>query len=332
MSQVRRRQFLVAAGALLALPLAEAQQRAMPARIGYLTATNPQSARDFLDPFTQGMRELGYVEGRDFLIELRCAEGNLERLPALAEEMVRLKLDVITAAFTPAIRALQKATTSIPIVIAGQADPVLQGFAKSFARPGGNITGVSRLLPSMSTKILEILISAVPRLSRIAVFTEPSLSDVATAAAMRRKDLQDAARTKNVTVAFVEIRTWQDVENAFSTVVRDKLEAAIMELGPVMFPRRVRVAELATKNRLPTISNITDYAPRGGLISYGVNEADHWRQTAAYVDKILKGALPGNLPIEQASKFELIVNLKTANALGLTIPQSVLLQANEVIQ
>ena len=278
------------------------------------------------------MRELGYVEGRDFLIELRCAEGKLERLPELAEEMVRLKLDVLTAAFPSAIRALQKATTSIPIVMAGPSDPVLQGFAKSYGRPGGNITGVSRLLPSMGTKLLEILISAVPKVSRIAVFTEPSNYEVATVAAMRGKDLQDAARAKNVTLAFVEIRTWQEVEDAFSTVVRDKREAAIIDLGAVMFPRRFRVAELATKNRLPTISFVSDYALGGGLISYGANEADHYRQTAVYVDKILKGATPGNLPIEQASKFELIVNLKTASALELTIPQSLLLQASGVIR
>jgi len=329
---MNRREAAVALLALGALSLSgQAQQRAKPARIGYLTATNPQSARFFLEPFTQGMRDFGYVEGRDFVIELRCAEGKLERLPELAEEMVRMELDVITAAFPPAIRALQKATTRIPIVIAGNADPVLNGFAKSLRRPGGNITGVSRLLPSLGPKLLEMLISAVPKLSRIAIFIESSNYEAAVAD-MRRKDLQDAARVKKVTIAFFEIKTWEEAENAFSAVTRDKLEAAIIDLGAVMFPRRFRIAELATRNRLPTISYISDYAQAGGLMTYGAIEADHYRRTAAYVDKILKGATPGNLPIEQASKFELIVNLKTANALGLTIPQPVLLQAREVIR
>ncbi len=327
-----RRVFLTSLGAgLLAAPLAaEAQQAAKVARIGYLAgslAAFPQPREAFI----QGLRDLGYVEGRNLVIEYRSPEGKPERLPALAAELVALKVDVIVAAGTPQPLAAKQATRTIPIVFAGASDPVASGLVTSLARPGGNVTGLSLLLPELVGKTLEQLKQAIPGVNRVAVLWQPGGLGERTEKDML-KGAEAAGRALGVRLQLVEARGPADIDRAFSDMTKARSDALTV-LGSNMFLiERRRLVDLAAKNRLPAVYPLREWVDVGGLMAYGPNLADLFRRAATYVDKILKGAKPGDLPVEQPTKFELVINLKTAKALGLTIPPSLLQRADEVIQ
>jgi putative ABC transport system substrate-binding protein len=330
---ITRRTFLAGTGAmLLAAPLAaEAQQAAKVARIGYLSAAlaaNPHA----LEPFLQGLRDLGYVEGRNIVIEYRDAEGKLERLPALAAELVALKVDVIVGGLgTPGALAAKQATKTIPIVFAAAADPVGSGLVTSLARPGGNVTGLSSLAPDLVGKCLELLKQAVPGVSRVAALWQPGGAGARTEKDML-KEADVAARALGVRLQVVEVRGPADFDRAFSDMTRARAGALAVFGGGMIFRERRRLVDLAAKHRLPAVYFAREFVDAGGLMAYGPDLVDLFRRAAAYVDKILKGAKPGDLPVEQPTKFELVINLKTAKALGLTISQAVLGRADEVIQ
>jgi len=329
---MERRTFMaMLTGDLLASPLAaEAQQAAKVARIGYLSP-NLAASPHLREAFIQGLRDLAYVEGRNLVIEYRDAEGKLERLPALAAELVALKVDVIVAPPTPAALAAKQATRTLPIVFAVAADPVTSGLVTGLARPGGNVTGLSIFAPELVGKCLEQLKQAVPGVSRVAVLWQPGALGERTEKEML-KEAEVAARALGVRPQFVEARGPADLDRAFSDMTKARAGALTM-LGSVMFFReRRRLVALAAQNRLPAVYPWREVVDAGGLMSYGANLADNLRRAATYVDKILKGAKPGDLPVEQPTKFELVINLKTAKALGLTIPQSVLGRADQVIQ
>jgi putative ABC transport system substrate-binding protein len=274
------------------------------------------------------MRDLGYVEGRTVSIEWRFADGDSERLPVLAAELVQSRADVILAAGTQAIGAAQKATTSIPVVMAGANDPVGSGFVASLAHPGGNITGLSLLLEDITPKQLEILLVMVPRLSRLAILANPANASYATLQA----NVEAAARKAGVDVLAVQARTPRELESAFSTMAQ-KSAGAVIVVSDAFFTQQIRqIASLAEKNRLPLIGPFRQYAEAGALMSYGQNFTDHFRRAATYVDKILRGAKPADLPVEQPTKFELVINLKTARLLGLHVPNQILLRADETIE
>ncbi|TMK76169.1 MAG: ABC transporter substrate-binding protein [Actinobacteria bacterium] len=317
------------AGGILAAPrAAEAQQAAKSARIGYLAgnlAANPPQH----EAFRQGLRDLGYVEGRNVVIEYRSAEGNFERLPALAAELVALKADVIVTSETPAALAAKQATRTIPIVFSFAVDPVTSGLVTSLARPGGNVTGLATLVPELVGKRLEQLTQAVPGVSRVAVLWQPG-SQVERTEKDVLKRAEVAARELGVQLQFVEAPA--DIDRAFSDMTRARAGALTSLGGPMFFNERRRLVDLAAKNRLPAVYGLREYVDAGGLLSYGPNGVDLYRRAATYVDRILKGTKPGDLPVEQPTKFELVINLKTAKALGLTIPPSVLQRADEVIQ
>jgi len=328
-----RRTFLgVIAGSLLAAPLAaEAQQAAKAPRIGFLgfnLATNPH----LHEAFRQGLRDLGYVEGRNLVIEYRDAEGKYERLPALAAELVALKVDVIvTGGGTNAALAAKQATKTIPIVFASAGDPVTDGLVTSLARPGGNVTGSSILAPELVGKCLEQLKQALPRVSRVAVLWEPGAMDERTEKDMLKR-VEVAARALGVRLQFFEARGAADIDRAFSEMTRARAGALTVLPSAMFFNERRRLVDLAVKNRLPAGYTQREFVDTGGLMSYGPSLADFFRHAATYVDKILKGAKPADLPVEQPTKFELVINLKTAKALGLTIPPSLLQRADEVIE
>ena len=330
-----RREFFIASGAglyLLATPLASLaqQQPTKVARIGFLaagSASAPGYARR-VEALRAGLRDLGYVEGKNIIIEFRWAEGKYERLPGLAAELVQLKVDVIVAAGTPGIPAAQQATTTIPIVMATTADPVGAGFVASLSRPGGNITGLSNIAVDLSSKYLELLRVAVPKLSRVAVLVNPGHPihpDML-------KNIQAAAKTTGVKVSPLQASTASQIEAAFGAIKRERAGALILLPDQVFLTQARQIAELAAKNRLPTMFWLRELVEAGGLMSYGQNLAEHYRRAATYVDKILKGAKPGDLPVEQSTIFEMVINRKTAKALGLTIPQELLLRADEVIE
>ena len=327
-----RRELLIALGAyVFATPLAcFAQQQGKIWRVGFLSLrSRPASLEsDTFGAFSNGMRELGYVEGKNLVIEWRFADNKYERLPDLAADLVRLKVDVIVTAGPAATSAAQKATTTIPIVFGGANDPVGSGFVKSLARPAGNITGLSNVSVEMSPKLLEMLLSTMPKLSRVAVLMNPSNSGHAT----MLKNVQAAAQKANVKVLPVEARTAPEIEKAFSAMAREKAGAVIVARDALFLQQARQIAELAAKHRLPTISGIREHIEAGGLMTYGPNSTDSFRRAATYVDKIIKGEKPANLPVEQPTKFELVINRKTANALGLTIPQSLLIMADRVIE
>jgi putative ABC transport system substrate-binding protein len=327
---ISRRQLLVAlgVGALIAPFRSFAQQQGRIWRIGFLSSRRPASLdSDALGAFPRAMRELGYVEGKNLVIEWRFADGKVERLPDLAAELVRLKVDVIVVAGS-ATRAAQKATTTIPIVMGSAGDPVGAGFVASLARPGGNITGLSILSVDLGPKHLEMLRSMVPRLSSVAVLGNPSNSSHA----MTLKSIQAPAQKAGVKILRADATTPSEIADAFSMILKEHAGAVIVVPDGLFQQQRHQIAELATKYRVPSISSFREYVESGLLISYGQNLADSYRRAATYVDKILKGAKAGDLPIEQPTKFELVINLRTAKTLGLTIPQALLLRADEVIQ
>jgi len=327
-----RRTFIniVAAGLAIARSAAEAQQASKVARIGFL-ATNLAVIPHLRDAFLQGLRDLGYVEGRNVVIEYRDAEGKLERFPALAAELVALKVDVIVAPTTPATVAAKQATKTIPIVFAVVSDPVTSGLVTSLARPGGNVTGLSVLEPELVGKRLELLKQVVPGVSRVAVLWHPGAVGERTEKDVL-KEAEAAARAMGVPLQFVEARGPADFDRAFLDMTRASAGALTVLESTVFFVERRHLVDLAAKNRLPAVYGLREFVDAGGLMAYGPNQPDLFRRAAIYVDKILKGAKPGDLPVEQPTKFELIINLKAAKGLDITIPQSLLLRAVEVIQ
>ncbi len=330
-----RRAFLgMLAGNFFAAPLAaSAQQAAKVPRIGYLVTGSPESpeTRAVLAAFRQGLREHGYVEGQNIVIEYRAAEGKMERLPDLAAELAALKVDLIVAPNTPAARAARQATTTIPIVAPVMGDPIGDGLVASLARPGGNITGLTFLGPELVPKRLQVFKEALPKVSRVAALWHPGAFGERTNQEML-KGTEAAARTLGVHLQFAEVGGADDFDRAFSTMTRERADALIVFPGPMLFNERKRIVGLAAKHRLPSMFSAREFVELGGLISYGASIADLIRRAATHVDKILKGAKPGDLPVEQPTKFELVINLKTAKALGLTIPKSLLQRADEVIQ
>ena len=326
---MNRRAFLSGAAALLARSLpAEAQQGGKVVRIGYMVVN---AVPDRSEAFRQGLHDLGYVDGRNVAIEYRDAEGKPERLPALAAELVALQVHVIVAPTTVAALAVRRATSTIPIIFAGASDPVTSGLVTSLARPGGNVTGLSILGPELVGKRLEVLTQAVPGLSRVAVLQHPGTSGERTGKDML-KEAQVAGRALGLRLQFVEAQGPADFDKAFSDMTRARAEALTVLVSAMFLTERRRLVALAAKNRLPTVYPWREYVDAGGLMAYGPNDAELYRRAATYADKILKGARPGDLAVEQPTKFELVINLKTAKALGLTIPPSLLARADQVIE
>jgi putative ABC transport system substrate-binding protein len=312
---------------LTTAPFATAQQPTKIPRIGFLAAASQSALSDRIETVRQGLRELGYVEGKNIVFEYRYAEGKLDRLPALAAELVRLKVEVIVTAGT-ATRPAKEATATIPIVMMNDSDPVGSGFVASLARPGGNITGLSTLAPELSGKHLELLKEIAPRLSRVAVFgnsTRPGN-------AQSLKETELAAGVLKVKLQYLDVLDPKDLETAFREARKGRAEAVLVLANPVIVLQRTQIADLAVKSRLPAIYDRREYVDDGGLVSYGTNFTDLARRAAVYVDKILKGAKPSDLPVEQPMKFEFIINLKAAKAIGLTIPPNVLVRADKVIR
>ena len=307
---------------------AEAQQPKKVPRLGYLVANFPSTNPARNEAFRQGLRDLGYVEGKSIVIEWRYAEGKPDRLPVLAAELVRLKVDVIVTAGPASTRPAKEATSTIPIVMGFDNDPVGNGFVASLARPGGNITGLSTLAPEISGKQLELLMEIVPRLSRVAALGNSN--EPGNAQALR--EVEVAAGAFGVQLQHLDVRDPKDIETAFRAASKGRAEALLVLGGPVLFSNRKQIIDFAVKNRLPAIYERLEHVEAGGLITYGPNINDLYRRAATYVDKILKGAKPADIPVEQPTKFELVINLKTAKQIGLTIPQSVLYRADRVIK
>jgi len=329
-----RRTFIVTvSGVLLARMRDDAYAQQTPGmwRIGFLgnaAATDPAAARIY-EAFRLALQERGYVEGRNVVIERRFAEGTDERLPALAAELLRLKVDVIVTTTGPASEAAKAATSTIPIVMAGISDPVGRGLVTSLARPGGNITGIANLQLDLYSKRVELLKSAVPKVARVvSIGNTASLGKLAAG----RKEQEADAKAIGVTLVRVDLNTPSEWRSVTEAIVRERPDALVLSPAPINFNLRREIAGFATVQRLPTIGANRDQVVAGILMSYGIDSDDNYRHAAVYVDKIFKGAKAGDLPIEQPTKFMLVINLKTAKALGLTIPQSLLLRADEVIQ
>jgi putative ABC transport system substrate-binding protein len=319
--------FAIALTFALGGAVAQAQQPTKIPRIGFLAGASLSAIAGRTEAFRQGLRELGYVEGKNIIIEYRYAEGKLDRLPALAVELVRLKVDVIVTAGPTSTRPAREATVTIPIVMTQDSDPVGSGFVSSLARPGGNVTGLATLAPEISGKQLELLKEVVPRLSRVAVFgsTTPGNAQVL-------KEMELAARAFGVKLQYLDVLGPKDIETAFQAAGKGRAEAVNVLTSAVLISRRTQVIDLAAKRRLPAMYPRRDYVEDGGLMTYGVSFTDLDRRAATYVDKILKGAKPADLPVEQPTKFELVINLKTAKQIGLTIPPNVLARADRVIK
>jgi ABC-type uncharacterized transport system substrate-binding protein len=314
---------------LFAAPLAAEAQQAGTRRIGFLETGSPSSARVQLwETLRQRLRELGYFEGQNIAFESRFAEGKTDRLPGLAAELVALKVDVIVTSGTPASLAAKQATLTIPIVMAQLADPVGSGLVASLGRPGGNVTGLTTQDADLSGKRLGLLKEVVPKVSRIALLIEETNPGTVLIA----KGTQAAARLAGVQLQSLGVRDPGELDRAFSAMKEARAGALIVESSSMLFTSRTRLADLALKNRLPTMFAQREYAEAGGLMAYSADFLDLFRRTATFVDKILKGAKPADLPVEQPTKWEFVINLKTAKALGLTIPQTLLLRADHVIQ
>ena len=328
---MNRRAFVTGLGALLAAPpAAEAQQTPTIPHIGVLLPTSRSDPRtaQFLDAFRDGLRALGYAEGQNIATEIRFAEEQWERLPALVADLIRAKVDVIVTYTTPAAQAAKRATTTIPIVIAAVSDPIAAGLVVSLPHPGGNITGLSQMIPELVAKQLEILKEAAPNVSRVALLENPA--NPGTAPQVRHA--RDAAGALGMHVQLLEARGPSDIENALATIPSERAAALVVLIDSMLIDHRRRIVDLAARRRLPTVSGTREIVEAGGLMSYGPSIRDMFRRAAAYVDKILKGAKPADLPVEQPTKFEFVINLKTAKALGLTIPPSLLLRADQVIE
>jgi putative ABC transport system substrate-binding protein len=307
--------------------LAQAQQTKIP-RIGRLAIAAAASESSRLEALSQGLRQLGYVEGKNIITEHRFADGKPDRLPAQAAELLRLKVDVIVTAGSTPTRAAKAATSTIPIVMSNDNDPVGDGFVASLARPGGNITGLSNFAPELSGKRLEILREVLPKLSRLAVIgtsTNPAHAQVI-------KEVELAAKAFGVKLHYLDVLDSKDIETAFRSAIKGRVDGVLVLTSAILVPQRVQIAELAVKNGLPAIYSNSQYIEAGGLMFYGVNVLDLDRRAATYIDKILKGRTPADLPVEQPMKFEFIINLKTAKQIGLTIPPNVLVRADKVIR
>jgi putative ABC transport system substrate-binding protein len=305
----------------------EAQQTAKIPRLGYLMALSPDQSLD-LKAFRQGLAALGYVEGKNIVIEFRYAEGKLDRLPDLAAELVALKVDIIVALSPPAALAAKNATKTIPIVMRSTDDPVTTGLVESLARPGGNVTGVTSMATDLIGKRLEILKEAIPRISRVAVLRNPTAPD----ASLKWQEVETAARALKLQIHSVEVSGPNDFENAFKAAIKHRDQALMVLRNPLIVNNRTKIAELAVKFRLPAMYDDREFVDAGGLMSYGTDLADLHRRAATYVDKILKGRTPAELPVERPMKFEFIVNLKAAKAIGVTIEPNVLVRADRVIR
>jgi putative ABC transport system substrate-binding protein len=325
-----RREFItLLGGAAAAWPLAARAQRSTRiAKIGHIESGWPSSSPNLLAAFRQGLRELGYIEGETFFIERRYAEGREDRLPQLAAELVQFGVDVIFAIGPPQALAASRATDRIPIVFVGGGDPVAMGLVKSLARPGGNLTGLTFVTVELASKRMQLLKDAVPIAKRVAVLWNPDN-------VINRLELEKATATAealDLTALPVEIRVLEDIEGAFSAMKSQRADAALVLSSPLTFPNRPRIVQSALGARMPTLGALREYAEAGVLMSYGPSYADHCRRAAAYVDQILKGAKPADLPVQLPTIFELVINLKTARALGLEMPPTLLARADEVIE
>ena len=327
---MNRREMIAALGSTaVAWPLAaRAQQASKLWRICYLSAVSRESSARSYAALQQGMRDLGYVEGKDFVLEWRSVEGKYERFSEIMTELVRLKVDVIVTGVTAALPALQRASSTIPIVMAYSTDPVGNGLVASLAHPGGNITGLAGSSDDSSPKQLELLTTVIPNVSRIGLLGNP---DTETYSSVLKR-AQDATQKIGLSVVPIEARNPKEIENAFAAIARERMSAVMVASDAILFGQRQRIAELALNNRLPTMFSLREYAEAGGLMSYGENIADFFRRSAFYVDKIFKGAKPGELPIEQPTRFNLVINRKTADALGVAIPPQLYIFADEVIE
>jgi putative ABC transport system substrate-binding protein len=326
---------VLAVGLTLAPLAAGAQQAGKVARIGFLAPSSPSDASGkpsdlavLFKALRVGLRERGYVEDQNIKIESRWAAGNYERLPSLADELVRLKMDVIVTYGTPASQAAKRATDTIPVVMAAIIDPVASGLVTSLARPGGNVTGQSMMSPDLAEKQLEILKEAVPKISRVAVLHNPANPGNAP----QVRHAQDAAQALHLRVQILGAKGPGDIDSAFAAMSREHAGGAIVLVDAVLQNNRARITELAARHRLPAVYGLSEYTDVGGLMAYGPDRLDMFRHAAIYIDQILKGAKPGDLPVEQPNKFSLVVNLKTAKVLGLTIPPSVLARADRIIE
>ena len=332
---MRRREFIGLLGAATAsAPLAVlAQPPPKVARIGYLTIGSLESpeVRKNLETFREGLSELGYIEGQNIVIEYRGADGNIDQLPALATELVRLKLDLVFAGATPAGLAAQQVFTTTPIVVSAMGDPVRDGLVTSLARPGGNITGTTFLGPELVPKRLALLREILPKVSRVAVLWHPGAFGERTMGDMLN-GIAEVAGTLGIRLHLVEVRQPNEIDHAFSTMATERAEALFQFPSGMLFSERRRIVELAAMHRLPSMFNGREFVQLGGLIAYGASLTELLRRSVTYVDKILKGAKPSELPVEQPTKFELFINLKTAKTLGVEIPATVLARADEVIE
>jgi putative ABC transport system substrate-binding protein len=321
--------FLTLCAMLFALSFpTNAQQPTKVSRIGFLSAPSPSAVSARAEAFRQGLHDLGHVEGQDIAIEYRYAEGKLDRFPALAAELVRLKVDVILTGTSAGTRSAKEATATIPIVMAQDGDPVGNGFVASLARPGGNITGLSSLAPEISGKRLELLKEIGPKFSRVAVFGNSA--SPGTAQSLKESEL--AAGAFGVQLQYLDVRNHKEIENAFRDASKGRADAVLVLASPIFNVQRKQIVDLAVKSRLPVIYYAPEWVQDGGLMSYGVSYTDLYRRAATYVDKILKGTKPADLPVEQPKKFEFIINLKAAKQIGLTIPPNVLARADKVIR
>ena len=315
---------------ILAGPVtAVAQQVAKVPRIGVLYSGAPTTSAHLGAAFEQGLRERGYVEGQNIVVERRFGEAKAERMSEIAAELVRLNVDVIVTSTDTGIAMVMRQTQTIPIVMVNSIDPVGTGFVASLARPGGNVTGLSALSPELSAKRVELLNEAVPRLTRVAIIWNPDIQG----AVLDYKETEGAARSLHMQLQSIEVRRADELDRAFSAVTTGRAEAFIVPVvNPLVFANRDQLVRFALRNRLPSIYGAREYVDAGGLMAYGPSIADAWRRAATYVDKILKGAKPGELPVEQPTRFELVINLKTAKVLGVTIPPSLLRRADHVIR
>jgi putative ABC transport system substrate-binding protein len=329
-ADMKRRAFIgTMAGGLLASPLvAQAQQAGKVYRVGFLGNSTAALEANLVGPFREGLRDLGYVEGRNVLIEYRWAEGKYERFPALIAELAALKVDVIVAAGTPAALAVKKATTSIPLVMVAVGDPVGVGLVASLARPGGNITGLTSIAAELEGKRLELLREVIPKLSYIAVLWNPA----SPFSVVAEKEVQAAAQVLRMRVQSLGVRAPEELEDAFAAIVRERPGALLVLADRLFLHNRARIVNFEAKHRLPGVYAYRELVEAGGLMSFGPSYAGMHRRAAYYVDKILKGSKPADLPVEQPTTFELVINLKAAKALGLTIPSSVLQRADQILQ